>query len=221
MAKLSGNRRFSAVAAIVTVGTALSFGIGAALAADEVTEDQILRALTPAKKAPLTRGLSVGGSAAEPAANPAEAKFVSSVRGRTTRSLSQTEREEIAAIVKDKPKIDLEITFDYNSADISAKSISSVQALGRALTNAELKGSTFVVAGHTDAAGGEDYNQNLSERRADAIKKYLVDKYGINGSDLVTVGYGKSKLKDPGQPLAEANRRVQVVNMENKTTAQK
>lgn len=207
------------MAAILTIGTALSFGVGAALAADDVTEDQILKALTPAKK-PLTRGLSVGGSA-EPAASPAETKFVSSVRGRTTRSLSASEREEIAAIVKDKPKIDLEITFDYNSAEISAKSIPSVQALGRALTNAELKGSTFVVAGHTDAAGGEDYNQSLSERRADSIKKYLVDKYGVNGSDLVTVGYGKSKLKDPGQPLAEANRRVQVVNMETKVTAQK
>lgn len=219
MAKLSGTKSLTAIAAILTVGTALSFGLGAALAADEVTEDQILKALTPTKK-PLTRGLSVGGSA-EPAVNPAEAKLVSTVRGRTTRSLSRTEREEIAAIVKDKPKIDLEITFDYNSADISAKSIPSVEALGRALSNAELKGSTFVVAGHTDAAGGEEYNQTLSERRADAIKKYLVDKYGINGSDLVTVGYGKGKLKDPAQPLSEANRRVQVVNMETKVTAQK
>lgn len=219
MAKRSGSRNLTAIAAILSIGAALSFGIGSALAADEVTEDQILKALTPTKK-PLTRGLSVGGSAA-PAANPAQSKFVSSVRGRTTRSLSASEREEIAAIVKDKPKIDLEITFDYNSADISSKSIASVQALGRALSNAELKGSTFVVAGHTDAAGGEEYNQNLSERRADAIKKYLIDKYGINGSDLVTVGYGKSKLKDPSQPLAEVNRRVQVVNMETKVTAEK
>lgn len=218
-AKRSGSRNLTAIAAILSVGAALSFGIGPALAADEVTEDQILKALTPTKK-PLTRGLSVGGSA-PPAANPAQSKFVSSVRGRTTRSLSASEREEIAAIVKDKPKIDLEITFDYNSADISTKSIASVQALGRALSNAELKGSTFVVAGHTDAAGGEEYNQNLSERRADAIKKYLIDKYGINGSDLVTVGYGKSKLKDPNQPLAEVNRRVQVVNMETKVTAEK
>jgi outer membrane protein OmpA-like peptidoglycan-associated protein len=146
---------------------------------------------------------------------------VATVRGRTTRSLSVSEREEIAAIVKDKPKIDLEINFDYNSADISAKSLPSVQALGRALSNADLKGSTFVVAGHTDAAGGEAYNQDLSERRADAIKRYLVDKFSINGSDLVTVGYGKSKLKDPSQPMAEVNRRVQVVNMENKATASK
>jgi outer membrane protein OmpA-like peptidoglycan-associated protein len=214
--KISGKH----MTAIVAIGAALSFGVGAAFAADDVTEDQILKALTPAKKQPLTRGLSVGPQA-EPAANPAETKFVSSIRGRTTRSLSQSEREEIAAIVKDKPKIDLEINFDYNSADISAKSLTSVQALGRALSNAELKGSTFVVAGHTDAAGGEVYNQELSERRAESIKRYLVDKYGINATDLVTVGYGKSKLKDPNQPMAEANRRVQVVNMENKTTASK
>ena len=204
---------------MAALGAVLSFGIGAALAADDVSEDQILKALAPSKK-PLTRGLSAGPQA-DPAAAAAEAKFVSTIRGRTTRSLSTSEREEIASIVKDKPKIDLEINFDYNSADISARSLASVQALGRALSNAELKGSTFVVAGHTDAAGGEAYNQDLSERRAESIKRYLVDKYGINGTDLVTVGYGKSKLKDPSQPLAEANRRVQVVNMENKATASK
>jgi outer membrane protein OmpA-like peptidoglycan-associated protein len=220
MSKMSGSKMSGKhLTAMVAIGAALSFGMGAAFAADDVTEDQILKALAPAKK-PLTRGLSAGPQA-EPAANPAETKFVSSIRGRTTRSLSQSEREEIAAIVKDKPKIDLEINFEYNSADISAKSLTSVQALGRALSNAELKGSTFVVAGHTDAAGGEVYNQELSERRAESIKKYLVDKYGINGTDLVTVGYGKSKLKDPNQPMAESNRRVQVVNMENKTTASK
>jgi len=41
----------------------------------------------------------------------------------------------------------------------------SVQALGKALSDANLKGSTFVVAGHTDAIGSEAYNQDLSERR--------------------------------------------------------
>ena len=218
-------RTFGAILSIATVGAAISFSAVTARAEDKdknVTEDQIVRALVPEKKAPLTRGLSVGPQqAADPAAVAAEGKFVQQIRGRSTRSLSNTEREEIAAIVKDKPKIDLEINFDYNSADISAKSMPSVQALGRALTNADLKGSTFVVAGHTDAAGGESYNQDLSERRADAIKRYLVDKYGITGTDLVTVGYGKSKLKDPNQPMAEANRRVQVVNMENKATASK
>jgi outer membrane protein OmpA-like peptidoglycan-associated protein len=219
MSKMSGRRNFTAILSLVTIGVALSFGVAKAVAADDLTEDQIVRALAPVKK-PLTRGLSAGPQA-DPAAVAAEGKFVQTIRGRSTRSLSVSEREEIATIVKDKPKIDLEINFDYNSADISSRSLPSVQALGKALTNPDLKGSTFVVAGHTDAAGGEAYNQELSERRADSIKKYLVDKYGINGTDLVTVGYGKSKLKDPANPLAEVNRRVQVVNMENKATASK
>jgi outer membrane protein OmpA-like peptidoglycan-associated protein len=219
MLSMSGRRSLTAILSFLTIGAVLSFGVARAVAADDVTEDQIVRALAPAKK-PLTRGLSAGPQV-DPAIAAEEGRFVQKIRGRPTRSLSVTEREEIATIVKDKPKIDLEINFDYNSADISAKSLPSVQALGRALSNADLKGSTFVVAGHTDAAGGESYNQDLSERRADAIKRYLVDKYSIAGTDLVTVGYGKSKLKDPSNPLAEANRRVQVVNMENKATASK
>ena len=133
----------------------------------------------------------------DPAATEAEGKFVQSLRNRRTRSLSTAEREQIAAIVEDKPKIDLEINFDYNSDRVSAKSLPSVQALGRALANPELKGSTFIVAGHTDAAGSDTYNQDLSERRADSIKHYLVEKSGIPAADLLTVGYGKSKLKDP------------------------
>ena len=217
MSRILGRRNLTAILSLLTIGAALSFGVAKAVAED-VTEDQIVRALAPKK--PLTRGLS-SGPQADPAAIAAEGRFVQTIRGRATRSLSSSEREEIATIAKDKPNIDLEITFDYNSADISAKSLPSVQALGRALTSADLKGSTFIVAGHTDAAGGDAYNQDLSERRADSIKRYLMEKFSIAGADLVTVGYGKSKLKDPNQPMAEVNRRVQVVNMENKTTASK
>ena len=217
MSNMSGRKNLTAVLSLLAIGAA--FSINVARAADEVTEDQIVRALAPTKR-PLTRGLSVGPQTqTDPAAAAAEGQFMQTIRNRPTRSLSTAEREEIATLVKNKPKIDLEINFDYNSANISAKSLRSVQALGRALSNPDLKGSTFLVAGHTDAAGGAAYNQDLSERRADSIKHYLVDKYGINGTDLVTVGYGKSQLKDPGQPMAEANRRVQVVNMDNKATA--
>jgi outer membrane protein OmpA-like peptidoglycan-associated protein len=219
MSKMSGRRNLAAILSLLTVGAALC--IGGAARADDVTEDQIVRALAPAKK-PITRGLSAGPQTqTDPAAAAAEGNFVQTIRNRPTRSLSAAEREEIATIVKDKPKIDLEINFDYNSANISAKSLPSVQALGRALSNPDLKGSTFIVAGHTDAAGGDAYNQDLSERRADSIKRYLVDKFHIAGTDLVTVGYGKTKLKDPANPLADINRRVQVANMDNKATASK
>ena len=216
MSKLSN---LVALRSLIAIGAMLSMTTAMAFAADDVTEDQIVKALA-APRMPLTRGLSAAPQA-DPAATAAEGKFVQTIRNRTTRSLSVSEREEIATLARDKPNIDLEITFDYNSADISVRSLPAVQALGKALTNPDLKGSTFIVAGHTDATGGESYNQELSERRADSIKRYLTEKYGIAGTDLVTVGYGKSKLKDPNAPTAEANRRVQVVNMANQTTASK
>jgi outer membrane protein OmpA-like peptidoglycan-associated protein len=200
----------------MTLGAALSMTAGVALAADNnVSADQILNALQPK---PLTRGLSVAPQA-DPSLKAREISFVQTLRNRKTRSLSLGERQEIAEIASTKPRIDLEIQFDYNSAEIRKTSLSSVQELGKALSSPSLKGSTFVVAGHTDAIGGEAFNQDLSERRADAIKRYVTDQFGINGGDLVTVGYGKTKPKDPNAPLDPINRRVQVVNMDTKTAS--
>jgi len=189
---------------------------GLAMAGDgSVSADQIMNALRPK---PQTRGLSAGSNA-DPAIAAKDIGFVQTLRNRKTRSLSLGEREQIAEIASTKPKIDLEIQFDYNSADIRKSSVPEVQELGKALSDANLKGSTFVIAGHTDAIGTEAYNQGLSERRAETIKQYLTEKYGINGSDLVTVGYGKSKPKDANAPTDPTNRRVQVVNMDNKTAS--
>ena len=202
---------------VLTIGAALSMTTGVALAgSDTVPAAQILNALKP-KSA--TRGLSAG-TQVDPAASAKEASFLSTVRNRQTRSLSMGERQEIADIAANKPKIDLEIHFDYNSAEIAKGSTEAVQELGKALSDASMKGSTFVLAGHTDAIGSEAYNQDLSERRADTIKKYLVEHYGLNGSDLVTVGYGKTRPKDPNAPMDPTNRRVQVVNMDTKTAQQ-
>ena len=200
----------------ITLTAALSMTAGLAFAGDNnVSSSQILDALKPK---PVTRGLSVGPQA-DPTAQAKEVTFLNTVRNRQTRSLSMGERDQIAELAATKPNIDLEIRFDYNSADISKSSTQAVQELGKALSDASLKGSTFVVAGHTDAIGGEAYNQDLSERRADTIKKYLTEKYGITGSDLVTVGYGKTKPKDANAPMDPANRRVQVVNMDTKTAS--
>ena len=203
---------------IMTISAALSMTAGLAVAGDTVSAAKIVDALKP--KPGVTRGLSTGQQQpADAAVQAREAGFVNTLRNRKTRSLSLGERQEIAELAATRPKIDLEIQFDYNSADISKNSVNAVEELGKALSDASLKGSTFVVAGHTDAIGGEAYNQDLSERRADTIKKYLTEKYGLAGSNLVTVGYGKTRPKDANAPMDPANRRVQVVNMDTKTAS--
>ncbi len=208
--------RFSGLKAI-TICAALSMTTGLAFAGDTtVSANEIIRALQPK---PLTRGLSIGAPAVDPAVKAKEVNFIESMRNRKTRSLSTGEREEIADIASSKPKIDLEIHFDFNSAEISKSSTDAVQQLGQALSDPSLKGSTFVVAGHTDGIGGDAFNQDLSERRADTIKRYLVQNYHIAAADLITVGYGKTKLKDAQDPTDAINRRVEVVNTEARTTA--
>ena len=192
---------------------ALALGIGPAAAGD-VSADQIVRALT---KKPITRSLS--GPRTDPAVEAAQGRFIDTLRNRPTRSLSAAERDQIAAIADVKPKIDLEINFDYNSAEISASAKGAVNELGKALTDPGLKGSTFLLAGHTDAVGTEAYNQSLSERRADTIKRVMIEQFGIDGSQLVTVGYGEQRLKNAAAPFDAANRRVQVVTMTSQTAS--
>lgn len=195
---------------MMAAGAALSMTAGLALAGDAtISADEIVNALKPK---PMTR--SITGPHIDPAAQAREAALLARVRNRKTRSLSLGERQQIAEIAATKPNIDLEIQFDYNSAEISQASLPAVQELGKALSDPSLKDATFVVAGHTDGIGSDGFNQDLSERRADTIKRYLVDKYGLPGKDLVTVGYGKTRLKDTANPADPVNRRVQVVNME-------
>jgi outer membrane protein OmpA-like peptidoglycan-associated protein len=202
--------RLGMACSLAAIALALT-GMNPVMAAEKPTTEQIIQALTPKK---LTRSLS--GTSTEQAASPEERKFLNSLRTRTTRSLSTDERDRVASIAKDQPKIDLEIKFDFNSAKISKSALPDVEALGKALSNPSLKGSTFLVAGHTDAVGSPSTNQVLSDRRAKTIKRVLVDKYGIAPENLVTTGYGKTKLKNTSEPAAAENRRVEVVNMAEK-----
>ena len=202
----------SRIACSVVVGLALLTGAQFAVAAEKPSTEQIINALTPKK--PLTRSLSA--APVDTVQNAEDRKFVNSLRNRTTRSLSSDEREKIVAVTKDQPAIDLEITFNFNSATVASTAMADVDKLGKALSNPALKDGTFVLSGHTDAVGGEAANLDLSNRRADTVKRLLVEKYGIPAQNLVTAGYGKSKLKNSSDPFASENRRVQVVNMADK-----
>jgi OOP family OmpA-OmpF porin len=71
----------------------------------------------------------------------------------------------------------------------------------------------FIIEGHTDGVGAEDYNKDLSERRARAVVEYLVTRHSIDRTRLDSVGMGRSKLVVPNQPSDPRNRRVQILNV--------
>ncbi|MDO8980192.1 MAG: OmpA family protein [Afipia sp.] len=174
-------------------------------------EDQIGTALQARK--PLTRSLT---AAPDPKA-AAEKQVVDRLRARSisvepAQAPTADERAQIADIARDKPAIDLEILFEYNSADISPKAVPALVALGNALSRQDLKGTVFFINGHTDAAGGADYNQMLSQRRANSVRRVLIEQYRLAPDTLIAAGFGKEQLRNPANPLGEENRRVQIVN---------
>jgi outer membrane protein OmpA-like peptidoglycan-associated protein len=180
-------------------------------AAGELSAQQIVDGLKVSK----SRSLSVSS---RPSLSDDDLAFVKRVRGQS-RSLSLGEREQMAAIAPKRPTIDLEITFDYNSAALSPRAEPQLNSLGQALTSNELAGAVIMLGGHTDAKGGESYNQKLSERRAETVKRFLIETYKIPAANLVTAGYGKNGLKNVSDPYASENRRVEIVNVAEREQA--
>jgi outer membrane protein OmpA-like peptidoglycan-associated protein len=206
-----GKETKKAAVACLAVAAALVVTTSTAFAQRVPSEGEILNALKPR----VTRALST----ADPQRNAAEQRAISDIRAVRTRSLTSQEREQVAAIARTKPSIDLEIYFDYNSATISPRAVASLATLGRALTDPQLRGSVFLVGGHTDARGGEEFNLGLSERRAQAVKDYLVQKFRIADDTLVVAGFGEEQLKNKAVPYAAQNRRVQVSNLQSQQEA--
>ena len=196
------NRLNGVLGGILATGfAAVSLGfltLGTAAAGDVVSSQQILDALT---------------------AGPKPTSLVD--RLRTTRSPTFDDRDYKVASTQSMPAIDLQVYFDFDSTEISLDAEGQLRELGRALADPKLKGATISINGHTDGKGSDAFNKRLSERRAASIKTYLVDNFGLSASNLRTVGYGKSRLKNPGDPFAAENRRVEVVNMLGQAQAQR
>lgn len=116
-------------------------------------------------------------------------------------------------LVPERSSVSLLIKFDFDSAKVSPESASQLEKLADALSSDQLKGYRFSLEGHTDAKGRADYNQRLSERRAQAVRAVLVQR-GVEAERLQASGKGASEPANPADPLAPENRRVRIVNLE-------
>lgn len=82
--------------------------------------------------------------------------------------------------------------FGYDSADLAPSAMEQLQKLGTLIKRNP--NATFTVEGYTDSLGAPDYNLDLSQRRADNVKAYLVQALGINPAQIQTRGYGAAKF---------------------------
>lgn len=106
---------------------------------------------------------------------------------------------------------DVTVYFAYDSSDLTDRARRDLRALGRALSSPELRPYRYMIAGHTDAKGSEEYNQELSMRRAEAVRDHLIDTYGVDARRLLVTGWGYTQLKNPDNPYGAENRRTEVV----------
>jgi outer membrane protein OmpA-like peptidoglycan-associated protein len=102
--------------------------------------------------------------------------------------------------------------FEYDSDVLQSSAISQLQKLGTLIQRNPK--ATFSVEGYTDSFGTFEYNLDLSQRRADSVKRYLVEAMRINPAQIETRGYGAAKFRaSPNGSIEEQspNRRVEVV----------
>src|SRR5438034_1333645 len=102
--------------------------------------------------------------------------------------------------------------FEYDSDVLQGSAISQLQKLGTLIQRNPK--ATFTVEGYTDSFGTPEYNLDLSQRRADSVKQYLVEAMGISSAQIETRGYGMTKFRtSPNGSIEEQspNRRVEIV----------
>lgn len=216
---------------------ALAAGLPPALAQSDPAALQLIERLRP-QAGGQTRGIRVpGGTPAAPAAaepvqpaplfgQPPAAAPPASVAGpgapaagppSTSRPSQAVARPPVRETTSDAPSASITVTFPTGSAALTPMAERALAPLGRALSSRELAGYRFRIEGHTDTVGSDEANRILSERRAAAVRDYLIAKFGVDPGRLVAVGLGETQLlvPTPDEVPNARNRRVQVVNIGN------
>ena len=105
--------------------------------------------------------------------------------------------------VRSAPRINFEIHFPKNSADLTDESRASLDALATALGSDAYDDMRFVLGGHTDQDGDPTVNEPLSQARADSARAYLVEQHDIEAARLEARGFGAA------EPLREVEETAQ------------
>ena len=110
-----------------------------------------------------------------------------------------------------------DILFDFDKSDIRPSAADAIKKAA-ALLRERAKG-TVRIEGHTDSKGNAPYNQKLSERRAESVRKWLVEREGLTATQFATQGFGATRPKVPNTKPdgsddpdgRQINRRVEIV----------
>jgi len=133
-------------------------------------------------------------------------------------ALERALKELNAEVTPEQVKVNLaaDLLFDFDKADVKPAAEPELQKVATVLKS--YPGAKVAIEGHTDGKGGDAYNQALSEKRAQSVAAWLTSHADLNGANLVTRGWGKTKpiaanTKPDGSDDPEGrqkNRRVEI-----------
>jgi outer membrane protein OmpA-like peptidoglycan-associated protein len=109
--------------------------------------------------------------------------------------------------------VNITVLFDVNSSDIRPESYLQLEQVARALRDPSLKDHVVSLNGHTDSDGPREYNLDLSWRRANSVRRYLVKNCGIPHGRMEVFGYGEERplVKNDSPANKQKNRRVELI----------
>jgi outer membrane protein OmpA-like peptidoglycan-associated protein len=151
------------------------------------------------------------------AVTPSAARIEQELKAAPRRKLAPQERVTVQELRRRPelrriaPSIDIQsINFAFGSAEIPYSQFGKVENIATAMERIlrRQRREVFLIEGHTDAVGSFASNQSLSERRAESLRRVLVQEFGIPRRALETVGYGEEFLLVPTQNEDWRNRRV-------------
>lgn len=155
-----------------------------------------------------TQGLSISTDATDDSGTTSS---TTTKKKKATKTASTTSTKKVES-TGPKAAAFQSIQFEFNSDKLTPAARGTLDTIASVLQEAYFDKSKFVIEGHTDAVGSAEYNQVLSERRAQAVVDYLT-QHGVATGKLTASGKGESDPYDPANPSAGVNRRVVVLNM--------
>ncbi len=161
---------------------------------EDATADKLIRALSPQQGSPDIKYRGI----------PRRTE-----RGLTIEPAEGGESET----VKDLPSVALRIPFEFDSARLTPEARDLLREVAAAMQSEKLSRYHFLLEGHTDSVGAASYNQDLSVRRSQAVRDFLVRQHGLDPDRLATRGHGERFLLDAQNPESGRNRRVEITNI--------
>jgi len=217
---------FFIIAALIT----LSFFIGCA-GMEFAPKDPYMYWYYPKELPEADRAVEAAHQAGKDRECPADFKAAEDLKNKAYEVYAECRTEEAIAMAKEatkkanalcpgKPVVKIEkvidrmtlrVNFELDKSDIRESEIAELQKAVRFIR--KYPGAKIRLEGHTDSIATEEYNQRLSERRADAVRDYLVKEGACAAANTTTVGYGESRpvaSNDTEEGRAQ-NRRVEVL----------